>query len=99
MNKVYKLLVNMDVFFFLQQYKEMYQKNPTQNHMGRGVIIAQQETFFPTILFSMHRPLPRTLLTLTHPRYQIARGSKYVYIGNSYRAVNGSFDFLSLYRM
>lgn len=88
----------MDVFFFLQQGKEMYQTNPTQNHMGSDNWATRNP--FSTILFSMHRPLPRTLLTLTHPRHQIASGSKYMYIGNSYRAVNGSFDFfLSLYRM
>lgn len=45
-----------------------------------------------TILFSMHCPLPRTINT-DSSRYQISRGSKYMYIGNSYWAVHGSFDF------
>lgn len=91
LSKIWIVKCGCVLFSSTRQDKEMYQTNPTQNHMGGDNWATR--TPFSTILFSMHRPLPRTLLTLTHPRYQIASGSKYMYIGNSYRAVNGSFDF------
>lgn len=40
----------MDVFFFLQQGKEMYQTNPTQNHMGSDNWATRNPS--STILFS-----------------------------------------------
>lgn len=61
--------------------------------------MGNKKPFFNNFIFNALSPTSHIINT-DSSRYQISRGSKYMYIGNSYWAVHGSFDFfLSLYRM
>lgn len=54
--------------------------------------MGNKKPFFNNFIFNALSPASHIINT-DSSRYQISRGSKYMYIGNSYWAVHGSFDF------